>query len=482
MTKQNNIFHKDNEFNFWHDRKNGYNLYKCNTRHKCNSILKLFPDNKREVTRHSRICIYHTNKKKLQKDPNPQADSDLKLDSEIIDNINMTKNVIAEEEDIESLFYYDKEEVDERANEYKIKYDEHKSNKKAKRNIMKLPKKLTIDQKSLLQKSIKDAFKVRCLKFSDDLVFSINIAGIMVDHDTVEMNEGDKPIYYQAKQDMLYGNYPPIKIIKNIEHNGFIVKATDSIPSKTFICEYSGEVKLENKISVENDSLMGLLRSENKEDCLDIIPDKISNIARFISGINNETMEIKQNVETYRCKIDGSIHVLLIASKNIKKGDTLFYDYNEGYDYNDRENEIHYDTSYFTNNNNADDNEVLAFKTPEKERPKSFIKTRDYNSLTFEERKKELGLIWNQTDKIVKKDEVLTKAVSKEGPLTFREKLMNSRIDIEIIKREKAAEKKKIITDIRKKRKNDLNSGIELDGMDMKLLGKKLNFKYYTPK
>ena len=64
-----------------------------------------------------------------------------------------------------------------------------------------------------------------------------------------------------------------------------------------------------------------------------IVPDKRANLGRFLSGINNAKKSKKdQNVKSIRMSIMGSIRVLLYASRNIKKGETLKYDYNEGGD------------------------------------------------------------------------------------------------------------------------------------------------------
>jgi hypothetical protein len=61
-----------------------------------------------------------------------------------------------------------------------------------------------------------------------------------------------------------------------------------------------------------------------------IFPDKFGNLARFISGVNNETGKHTQNVKSIKVKIDGSLHILLYTTRNIHPGETLYYDYNEG--------------------------------------------------------------------------------------------------------------------------------------------------------
>lgn len=77
---------------------------------------------------------------------------------------------------------------------------------------------------------------------------------------------------------------------------------------------------------------MELIRAPSSSNSLLICPEKKGNIARFISGINNYDGKgvKKQNVKSIRYDIDGQVHVLLYAAKNIKKNDTLYYDYNAG--------------------------------------------------------------------------------------------------------------------------------------------------------
>jgi hypothetical protein len=144
-----------------------------------------------------------------------------------------------------------------------------------------------------------------------------------------EMKDKDKLIFYKSKQKMLFGNYAPL-IIENTQSQGYVVKANDTIVKNTFICEYSGEIEYRDKIYHESNSIMELVKSDKDSTTLDINPDENTNIARFISGINNKTMKNEQNVKSFNCLIDGFPHVILYTIKNIKKGDILYYDYNEG--------------------------------------------------------------------------------------------------------------------------------------------------------
>lgn len=111
------------------------------------------------------------------------------------------------------------------------------------------------------------------------------------------------------------------------------MRAIDDIQALTLICEYSGDVTLaRKKIFDTNDSIMDLIRTPSSNTSLVICPDKNSNIARFISGINNfdRHSRKKQNVQSIRYNIDGQVHILLYAYRNIKKNDILYYDYNAG--------------------------------------------------------------------------------------------------------------------------------------------------------
>lgn len=115
---------------------------------------------------------------------------------------------------------------------------------------------------------------------------------------------------------------------------GHIVRAVEDIKKNTLICEYTGEVCLLRKklFDFSNDSIMELIRHPSSSSSLVICPEKKGNIARFLSGINNNDKKAKkkQNVNSSRYDIDGKVHVLLYALKSIKKGEILYYDYNAG--------------------------------------------------------------------------------------------------------------------------------------------------------
>lgn len=115
----------------------------------------------------------------------------------------------------------------------------------------------------------------------------------------------------------------------------FTVEADRFIRDLTIITEYAGDVDyLEKRLSYDGDCMMTLLSSSDPSNNLVICPDKRSNIARFINGINNHTPEgrKKQNVKCVRYDVHGECRVLLIASRDIPKGERLYYDYN-GYEH-----------------------------------------------------------------------------------------------------------------------------------------------------
>ena len=76
---------------------------------------------------------------------------------------------------------------------------------------------------------------------------------------------------------------------------GFVVRAAADILELTLICEYVGEVDFARNhiFDKKNDSIMELLRTPRSSTSLVICPEKFGNIARFISGINNEKKNSK---------------------------------------------------------------------------------------------------------------------------------------------------------------------------------------------
>ncbi|KAM3309654.1 hypothetical protein ACQJBY_030749 [Aegilops geniculata] len=133
-----------------------------------------------------------------------------------------------------------------------------------------------------------------------------------------------------CKRMMEQGEWPPLLVVFD-PVEGFTVEADRHIKDLTIITEYVGDVDyLRNREHDDGDSMMTLLSAAPPSKSLVICPDKRSNIARFINGINNHTPESrkKQNLKCVRFAIDGECHCLLVANRDISKGERLYYDYN----------------------------------------------------------------------------------------------------------------------------------------------------------
>ncbi|PKU70303.1 probable Histone-lysine N-methyltransferase ATXR5 isoform X1 [Dendrobium catenatum] len=129
------------------------------------------------------------------------------------------------------------------------------------------------------------------------------------------------------------GECPPLVVVFDA-CEGFTVQADKDIKDMTFITEYTGDVDyLEKREDDDCDSMMTLLLATKTSQSLVVCPDKRGNIACFISGINNYTLEgrKKQNLKCVRYNVDGECRVLLVACRDITRGERLYYDYN-GYE------------------------------------------------------------------------------------------------------------------------------------------------------
>ncbi|KAK6924228.1 Zinc finger, PHD-finger [Dillenia turbinata] len=130
------------------------------------------------------------------------------------------------------------------------------------------------------------------------------------------------------------GECPPLMVVHD-SHEGYTVHADGPIKDMTFIAEYTGDVDYIKKREHDDcDSLMTLLSATDPSKSLVICPDKRGNIARFISGINNHTVDgrKRQNLKCVRYNVNGESRVLLVATRDIAVGERLYYDYN-GYEH-----------------------------------------------------------------------------------------------------------------------------------------------------
>ncbi|XP_030512057.2 probable Histone-lysine N-methyltransferase ATXR5 [Rhodamnia argentea] len=130
------------------------------------------------------------------------------------------------------------------------------------------------------------------------------------------------------------GEWPPLLVVFD-SCEGFTVEADGPIKDMTFIAEYTGDVDyLKNREKDDCDSMMTLLLANDSSRSLVICPDKRGNIARFINGINNHTADgkKKQNCKCVRYNVNSECRVFLVATRDIAKGERLYYDYN-GYEH-----------------------------------------------------------------------------------------------------------------------------------------------------
>jgi len=204
---------------------------------------------------------------------------------------------------------------------------------------IRLPRKMSKEVEEKSMKSLFRALEAKGIEFNDDLVYIDKDCPKEMNNSLLEssiqiLNDENKKKYYKFKEKSRKGIYAPVEVVDDPEQR-FIVRALNEMVTNTLICEYTGEVSLaRNRLFDENDSIMDLIHSPTSDTSLVICPEKYGNLARFLSGINNKYKVLKkkknQNVYSLRADIDGSVHILLLTSKKIKKGEILYYDYNAG--------------------------------------------------------------------------------------------------------------------------------------------------------
>jgi len=173
------------------------------------------------------------------------------------------------------------------------------------------------------------------VQYSEELVYANGVSEDMNDasKDTIQkMSKENTTMFRLYKDNIKKGVYPPVEVVYDDEL-GFTVRALSSLPRHTILTEYVGEVTtIEKCYETSSDSLMILLETGDPKTSLIIDPTRISNIARFLSGVNNRILKSrrKANVRTRRFVIDGKSRVALFTSRQIEAGESLNYDYNAG--------------------------------------------------------------------------------------------------------------------------------------------------------
>ncbi|KAB2058480.1 hypothetical protein ES319_A11G237700v1 [Gossypium barbadense] len=178
------------------------------------------------------------------------------------------------------------------------------------------------------------------MEFSDDLTYSSDMAPRSANQAKFEnggmqvLSREDMETLELCRSMSRRGECPPFIVVFD-SCEGYTVEADAQIKDMTFIAEYTGDVDyIKNRENDDCDSMMTLLLATNPSESLVICPDKRGNIARFINGINNHTPEgkKKQNCKCVRYSVNGECRVLLVATRDIAKGERLYYDYN-GYEH-----------------------------------------------------------------------------------------------------------------------------------------------------
>ncbi|KAK7293749.1 hypothetical protein RJT34_16622 [Clitoria ternatea] len=188
--------------------------------------------------------------------------------------------------------------------------------------------------------SLATALTATKTEFSNELTYRPGMAPRSANSSALErggmqvMSKEDSETLKLCKSMVERGEWPPLMVVFD-PLEGFTVEADRFIKDLTIITEYVGDVDfLKNRENDDGDSIMTLISASDPSQTLVICPDKRSNIARFINGINNYTPEgkKKQNVKCVRYDVGGECRVLLIACRDITKGERLYYDYN-GYEH-----------------------------------------------------------------------------------------------------------------------------------------------------
>uniref|UniRef100_A0A2C9UQ71 [histone H3]-lysine(27) N-methyltransferase n=1 Tax=Manihot esculenta TaxID=3983 RepID=A0A2C9UQ71_MANES len=178
------------------------------------------------------------------------------------------------------------------------------------------------------------------MEFSNDLTYMPGMASTSANQSKFEdggmqvLSKEDIETLEQCRAMCRRGECPPLMVVFDA-CEGFTVVADGLIKDMTLIAEYTGDVDyIRNREHDDCDSMMTLLLAEDPSRSLVICPDKRGNIARFINGINNHTPDgkKKQNCKCVRYSVNGECRVVLVATRDIAKGERLYYDYN-GYEH-----------------------------------------------------------------------------------------------------------------------------------------------------
>ncbi|CAL0319691.1 unnamed protein product [Lupinus luteus] len=184
--------------------------------------------------------------------------------------------------------------------------------------------------------SLASALTALNMEFSDHLTYLPEMAPRSANEASLEsggmqvLTKEDTGTVEHCKAMCKRGQCPPFMVVFD-SCEGYTVEADGPIKDMTFIAEYTGDVDyLKKRERDDCDSMMTLLLPPESAQNLVICADKRGNIARFISGINNHTQEgrKKQNCKCLRYNVNGECRVFLVTTRDIAKGERLYYNYN----------------------------------------------------------------------------------------------------------------------------------------------------------
>lgn len=189
-------------------------------------------------------------------------------------------------------------------------------------------------------RSLALALTANKMEFSNELSYRPGMAPRSANRATFEiggmqvLSKEDTETLQYSRAMYRRGEFPPLTVTFD-SFEGYTVEADGHIKDMTIIAEYAGDVDyIKNREKDDCDSMMTLLLSSDQSKSLVVCADKLGNISRFIGGINNHTTEgrRKQNVKCVRYSVDDECVVILVATRDIAKGERLYYDYN-GYEH-----------------------------------------------------------------------------------------------------------------------------------------------------
>ncbi|CAD8112539.1 unnamed protein product [Paramecium primaurelia] len=185
--------------------------------------------------------------------------------------------------------------------------------------------------------SLIKALCAKSIYFSDDLTYFPEDSkpednNAKYERKLEDLDEDNLKSFLQFKEYSRLGITPQLMVDFHIK-TGFIAKSTGFIKKGSILAEYCGEVKKwKNIIFDQNDSIMELLSHPNPKKTLYVVPEKYSNIARFVCGIDNKIKEQVEiiNVKCLRVAINKQARIIMYACKDIQPNEILYYDYNSG--------------------------------------------------------------------------------------------------------------------------------------------------------